>query len=109
MYYEVYNPFINSIYLSFKVKDGITSEDIESVIYDLENILNDKSTIDMLDELTDSFKKNKFIQYLPFKLRKNLKMELIFDKDALLESTMDKSINFIETSKFRKGLFKEID
>ena len=109
MYYDVYNPFINSIYLSFKVKDGITPEDIESVIYDLENILNDKSTIDMLDELTDSFKKNKFIQYLPFKLRKNLKMELIFDKDALLESTMDKSINFIETSKFRKGLFKEID
>ena len=108
MYFELYNSFITPIYVSFKVVGGITCENIESIIYDLEKILNDKSTIAMLDELTESFKKNKFIRYLPENLRSDLKMNLIFDKDALLKSTADKTINFIEDSKFRKGIFKQM-
>ena len=105
MYFDVYNPFTTSIYTSFKVKEDIKASEIESVIYDLESILLEKETEDMLDELTESFKKNKFLQYLPKSIRKSLKMDIIFDKKALLKATQDKSINFIETSNFRKTIF----
>lgn len=106
MYYDVSNPFTTAIYTSFSVKDGITQADIESVIYDLENILSQSSTEAMLDELTSNFKKNKFIEYLPEEVRGYLKMDLLFDKEALLDSTLTKSIHFIEESQFRKSIFK---
>lgn len=106
MYHDIYNTFTTPVYVSFKVKGGIAREDIESIIYDLENILKDKETLYMLDELTKSFKKNKFMQYLPEQLRARLKIDVIFDKEELLMATADKSINFIEESKFRKTIFK---
>ena len=105
MYYDVYSQFTTPIYTSFRVRDGISPEEIESVIYDLENILSQKSTEAMLDNLTDSFKKNKFMEFLPNNVRGLLKMDLIFDKESLIESTIDKSINFISESKFRKNIF----
>lgn len=106
MYYDVYYPFTTAIYTSFVVKDGITQEDIESVIYDLENILSQTSTEAMLDNLTSNFKKNKFIDYLPEEVRGYLKMDLLFDKEALLDATLTKSIHFIKESQFRKTVFK---
>ena len=108
MYYDVYYPFITPIYTSFIVKDGITQADIESVIYDLENILTQSSTEAMLDELTSNFKKNKFIEYLPEEVRGQLKMGLLFDKEALLDATLTKSIHFIEESQFRKTMFRNL-
>ena len=45
------------------------------------------------------------MQFLPEEVRGSLKMELIFDKEALLEATGDKMINFINESKFRKNIF----
>ena len=105
MYYDVYYPFTTAIYTSFVVKDGITQEDIKSVIYDLENILSQSSTEAMLDNLTSNFKKNKFIDYLPEEVRGYLKMNLLFDKEALLDATLTKSIHFIEESSFRKTIF----
>ena len=106
MYYEIYNPFTTAAYTSFAVKDGITQEDIESVIYDLENILSQSATEAMLDNLTSKFKKNKFIEYLPEEVRGSLKMNLLFDGEALIESTNDKMINFISESQFRKNMFR---
>lgn len=106
MFYDVYYPFTTAIYTSFVVKDGITNADIESVIYDLENILSQSSTEAMLDNLTSNFKKNKFIEYLPEEVRGYLKMDLLFDKEALLDATLDKSIHFIKESQFRKSVFK---
>lgn len=106
MYFDIYYPYTTAIYTSFVVKDGITQEDIESVIYDLENILSQSSTEAVLDELTSNFKKNKFIDYLPEEVRGQLKMDLLFDKDALIDATLTKSIHFIEESKFRKNMFR---
>ncbi|WP_461463494.1 DEAD/DEAH box helicase [Methanobrevibacter sp.] len=106
MYYDVYNTFTTPIYTSFIVKDEINSKDIESVIYDLENILSINSTEAILDNLTSTFKKNKFMEYLPEEVRGQLKMNLLFDKEALIEATIDKKINFIVESKFRKNLFR---
>ena len=106
MYYEVYYPFTTAIYTSFVVKGGITETDIESVIYDLENILSQSATESMLDNLTSSFKKNKFMEFLPSEVRGSLKMNLLFDSEALIDATCDKSINFIKESSFRKNIFK---
>ena len=105
MFFDVYNPFTTAIYASFRVKDGISPNEIESVIYDLNNILSQKSTEAMLDNLTESFKKNKFIEFLPDDVKGSLKMNILFDKEALLEATNDKMINVIEESKFRKNMF----
>ena len=105
MYFDVYNPFSTPIFASFRVKDGISPEEIESVIYDLDNILSQKATEAMLDKLTETFKKNKFIEFLPADVKGSLKMHILFDKEALLEATEDKMINFIEESQFRKNMF----
>ena len=108
MYFDVYSPFTTPIYTSFRVRDGINPEDIESVVYDLDNILSQKSTETMLDNLTESFKKNKFIEFLPEDVRGSLKMDILFDKEALLDSTSDKMINFIDESLFRKNIFSYV-
>lgn len=106
MYYEIYNPFTTPVYVSFK-HNQITEPEIEGIIYNIEEILLKKDTIDTLDDLTSSFKKNKFIKFLPDEMRAQLKMNLIFDPNGLIHSTRDKSINFIENSQFRKTLFKK--
>lgn len=105
MYYNTYNQFTNPVYASFKVRDKIEEKDIESVIYNLENIISEKSTETNLDNLTESFKKNKFMEFLPKDVRGSLKMDIIFDKEALLDATRDKHINFIKKSQFRKNIF----
>ena len=106
MYHEIYNPFTTPIYTSFKVNQ-ITKSEIEGIIYNIEEILLKKDTTDTLDDLTSSFKKNKFIKFLPGEMRAQLKMDLIFDREGLIQATQDKSINFIENSQFRKTLFKK--
>lgn len=108
MYFDVYSPFTTPVYTSFRVRDGITPEEIESVIYDLENILSQDATEAMLDNLTESFKKNKFIEFLPKNIRGSLKMDILFDKEALLEATDNRMINFISESKFRKSIFNKV-
>ena len=46
------------------------------------------------------------MEYLPEEVRGSLKMDLIFDKEALLESTEDKTLYFMEKSMFRKAFFR---
>lgn len=106
MYHDISNEYVTAIYASFMAKD-IFSSDIESLIYSLDDILNQKSTEKMLDMVTADFKKNKFMQYLPEEVRGQLKMNIIFDKNALLDATLDKSISFIGESAFRKSINKE--
>lgn len=106
MYYELKNPYTTPFFVHFRTNEHISTSEIESVVYDLENILSQSATEAMLDNLTSSFKKNKFMEYLPEEVRGSLKMDLIFDKEGLLESTEDKSLYFIDSSMFRKSLFK---
>lgn len=105
MYFEINNGFATPIYTSFTASEQLSTSEIESVVYDLENILSQKATEAMLDNLTSSFKKNKFMEYLPEDVRGSLKMDLIFDKEALLEATSDRSLYFIGSSNFRKRIF----
>ena len=90
MYFVLSNPFTTPVYASFKVREGITEADIEGIIYDLENILSQDATEAMLDSLTESFKKNKFMEFLPENVRGSLKMDIIFDKKGLIESQLIK-------------------
>lgn len=106
MYYDLKNGYTTPIYTSFKTDEKLSTSEIESVVYDLENILSQSATEAMLDNLTASFKKNKFMEYLPEEVRGSLKMDLIFDKKALLDATLDKSLYFIESSQFRKRVFR---
>ena len=106
IYYEIYNPYTTPVFTSFKVKQ-ITESEIESIIYNIEEILLKEDTINTLNDLTSSFKKNKFIKFLPDEMQAQLKMDLIFDPESLIQATKDKSINFIENSQFRKTLFKK--
>lgn len=106
MYFEITNGYTTPLYTSFKTSQLMSTSEIESVVYDLENILSQKATEAMLDNLTASFKKNKFMEYLPEEVRGFLKMDLIFDKEALLDATLDKSLYFIESSQFRKRVFR---
>ena len=106
MYYDLKNGYTTPIYASFKTNELMTTSEIETVVYDLENILSQKATDAMLDNLTASFKKNKFMEYLPEEVRGSLKMDLIFDKEALLDATLDKSLYFIGSSQFRKRVFR---
>ena len=106
MYFDLKNGYTTPLYTSFKTSEQLSTADIESVIYDLDNILSQNATEAMLDNLTASFKKNKFMEFLPEEVRGSLKMDIIFDKDALLDATLDKSIYFIQSSEFRKRVFK---
>lgn len=106
MYHEIKNTYTTPLFIHFKVNEHISTSEIESIMYDLENILSQSTTISMLDNLTASFKKNKFMEYLPEEVRGSLKMDLIFDKEALLESTEDKTLYFMEKSMFRKAFFR---
>jgi len=106
MYYELKNTYTTPFYISFKTDELLNTSEIESVIYDLENILSQSATEAMLDNLTSSFKKNKFMEYLPEEVRGSLKMDIIFDKEALLDATLDKSLYYIDSSMFRKIMFK---
>jgi ATP-dependent Lhr-like helicase len=106
MYFDLRNGYTTPLYTSFKTEEQLSTSEIESVIYDLENILSQKATEAMLDNLTSSFKKNKFMEYLPHEVRGALKMDLIFDKEALLEATTNKSLYFIGSSMFRKRVFR---
>ena len=105
MFYDIKNDFTTPVYASFRTSEKLTISEIESVIYDLENILSQKATESMLDNLTTSFKKNKFMDYLPKDERGALKMDILFDKEALLESTSNKTLYFFENSSFRKTVF----
>ena len=106
MYHELKNPYTTPFFVHFRTNEHISPSEIESVVYDLENILSQSATEAMLDNLTSSFKKNKFMEYLPEEVRGSLKMDLIFDKEGLLESTEDKTLYFIDSSMFRKSIFK---
>lgn len=104
MYYELKDVKINPFYCSFKSKNNdevITKENIESIIYDVENILKSSETLYKLDELTVSFNKNKFIKYLPEQDRAELKNHILFDRESLIDVIKNNELLFIFNCPFR--------
>ena len=101
IYYELTGVSVNPFYCAFKAEDEITFGNVESIIYDIENILKDYETLYRLDELTSDFNKNKFIKYLPKQDRVELKNHVLFDREGLIDVIRGNSLLFISNCPFR--------
>ena len=79
LYHDTYHEMVTSFFISFKVRGNeITESDIETLIYNVETILNEDNIELLIDEVSQEFKKNKFINYLSPGDRADLKMNLFF-------------------------------
>ena len=96
LYYEVYDIADNRFFSSFKVKEDISFLAIESILYNIEDSLKEKKTLELINQMVGKFYKNKFINFLPYEDQVNLKMEIIFDKENLIE--LLKNNTLVETS-----------
>ncbi|MDR2624050.1 MAG: DEAD/DEAH box helicase [Methanobrevibacter sp.] len=92
LFYELYDVNDTAFYSSFKIKknslENITFSDIVNVLYTIEekfNQENEEETLDLINRTVGKFYKNKFINFLPERDQAILKMNIIFDKDSLLE------------------------
>ena len=98
--YGVYN---NEYFSSFKLDEEISVYEISNVLGDVDEIFADDDYIeDFIDILQDVFK-NKFIDYLPEKDVVELKMDLQYDKDGLINVVNENE--FVET---KSDVFKEV-
>ena len=90
LYYDTYAVEDTPCYSSFKVKgNDISFSVVESIMYDVEDKLKEKKTLELIDGIVGKFYKNKFINFLPYEDQINLKMEIIFDKDNLIDLLKD--------------------
>ena len=96
LYHDTYREMTTPFFISFKVKGNeITEPDIESLIYNVSEILNEDNIELLIDEVSQDFKKNKFINYLSPEDRADLKMNLFFDREGLLDLFENNMIYFI--------------
>ena len=113
LYHDTYREMTTPFFISFKVKGNeITEPDIESLIYNVSEILNEDNIELLIDEVSQDFKKNKFINYLSPEDRADLKMNLFFDRDGLLDLCENNMIYFISNSSFKQdylSLFLNVD
>ena len=105
MFYEIKNEEVTNLYYSLDCSDFKIS-DFESLMYNVEDILNDPSTERYMDEKTVSLRKNKFINYLPEENSGRLKMDLLYDPNGLIDLILDNEISYIENNSIYKSLAK---
>ena len=103
MYYEIKNEEITNLYYSLSCENFSMGE-LESLIYDTENIINESSTEKYMDDKTISFRKNKYIEYIPDENSGKLKMEILYDKEGLIDVTSSNMISFMDYNSIYKGL-----
>ena len=109
LYHDTYQEMVTAFFISFKVRgNDITENDIENLIYNVENILSEDNIELLIDEVSQEFKKNKFINYLSPKDRADLKMNLFFDSDGLLDLCNNNMVYFIDNSIFKWDYLEEI-
>ncbi|MDR1820703.1 MAG: DEAD/DEAH box helicase [Methanobrevibacter sp.] len=94
LHYDIYEVKDTPFYSSFKIKrddaENISFLDIKQILDLVEDILNREETFDSINEIVGKFYKNKFINYLPYEDQVNLKMDIIFDKDGLINVIKNK-------------------
>lgn len=101
LYYNIYSVQDSPYYSSFKFREKITFDDVEKVMYSLEKIFKNEDIYNLIDERTQKFVKNKFINYLPEEDKAKLKMELLYNKDDLINLIEANTLKLIETSPFK--------
>jgi len=109
LYYEIYDVEDTQFFSSFKVKNDINFLDIESILYVLEDKLKEKKTLEFINQLVGKFYKNKFINFLPYEDQANLKMEIIFDKENLIDLIKNNTPVEVFDINFNSWIEKESD
>ena len=99
--YDIYSPKDTAYYTSFKFKGQASFDNIVKVINNVEKILNAPDINSLIDEKTQKFVKNKFINFLPYEDNVKLKMELLYNTEDLLKVIKNNSIKLIGSTKFK--------
>ena len=105
MFYEIKNEEVTNLYYSLDCSDFSIS-DFESLMYNIEDILNNPSTERYMDEKTVSLKKNKFINYLPEENSGRLKMDLLYNQNGLIDLITNNEISYIDNNSIYASLAK---
>ena len=108
LYYEVSFEYVTPFYAQIKLNEDVTIEDVENIIYNIEETLEKPATAVFIDEIVGKFYKNKFINYLPKKDEIALKMDLLFDEEGLIDLVKNNSVYEMNRNTFYK-LFQSED
>lgn len=101
-YYEVFNIDVKNFYVSFKVKGGISFNDIESIVYDIGNIIKGDEFNDSIAPFLENYQKNKFVDYLPLEDEVDIKMNSVFDYTNLIDLIENNSLLEVRNVNFDK-------
>lgn len=92
LYYDIKFEYVNPFYAQINLNEDISIDDVENIIYNIEKTLENPTTKIFIDEIVGKFYKNKFINYLPKKDEIELKMDLLFDKEGLIDLVKNNTI-----------------
>lgn len=105
MYYNISSFKPGNFHITLKSKD-ISENEIESLFYNIENIINESSTEKYFNDKLESFNKNKFIEYLPDENCGKLKMDILYDKEGLIDLSKNNMVYYMDNNEIYKYLFK---
>lgn len=101
-YYEVFNLEVTNFYASFKVKGGLSFNDIESIVYDIGNIIQGDEFNGSIAPFLENYQKNKFVDYLPLEDEVDIKLNSIFDYKNLIDLIDNNSLLKVHNVNFDK-------
>jgi ATP-dependent Lhr-like helicase len=102
VYYDVYSIQDSSYHTSFKFHDDFGLANIANIADDIEEILKDEDLEAYIFEKTKKFVKSKFIKYLPEKDQIELKTEILFNKEGLIDLFQKNSLKIISAASFKE-------
>lgn len=105
MVYGITSSLSENFYIILRNGD-ITEYEIESLMNNIEDIVNDQSTEKYFNDELKKFNKNKFIEYLPDENCGKLKMDILFDKNGLIDLCNNNIIYFMNNNEFFKYISK---
>lgn len=108
IHFEIYDRNDTPFYSSFRIRKEFTYDTIINILYDIENILNEKKALNELNRITGKFYKNKFINFLPFEDQVKLKMNLLFDEENLINLVKNNNFEEVDNVGLDKWFKKEI-
>ena len=85
LHYKISSANNTPFYTSFHIKEDYTYNEIESIIYNVKNILTKPENRQEICQLLGKYYKNKFINYLPEEFQTELKFQILFDEESLIK------------------------
>ena len=110
--YDIHSVRDTAYYCSFKFRENSNFDNISDTMSNVETILKTPDINSLIDEKTQKFVKNKFINFLPIEDNVNLKMELLYNPEDLLKVVKNNSVAQVGFTDFKYwglGKIKSID